>query len=86
MHWDDPEYVGTPEGTQLTRPSALDPVVDIINERNLTVLHAVRATTQRREALSIIVGARPRGSRSCTLLPLITPHSLRHDSPTRWEW
>jgi len=41
VHWEDPEYIGTPEGTQLTKPSALDPVVDIINERSLTVLHAV---------------------------------------------
>ena len=41
VHWEDPEYIGTAEGTHLTKSSALDPVVDIINERNLTVLHAV---------------------------------------------
>ena len=51
VHWEDPDYIGTPEGTQLTKPSALDPVVDIINERNLTVLYAVSAAPRARAKL-----------------------------------
>ena len=58
VHWEDPEYIGTPEGTQLTKPSALDPVVDIINERNLTVLHAV-SFTARTYARSSQIPLRP---------------------------